>query len=64
MRLLSQLHDPLHRLLVTLVIDALSVIFGRHFIRPKIEYHWITPVAPDEPMDNIFDTKPRIRKVG
>jgi hypothetical protein len=63
MRLLSQLHDPLHRLLVTLVIDALSVIFCRQFVRPKIDYHWITPVAPDEPMD-IFDTHPRIRKVG
>jgi hypothetical protein len=63
MRLLSQLHDPLHRLLVTLVIDALSVIFCHRFVRPKLDYHWITPVTPDEPID-IFDTHPRIRKVG
>jgi hypothetical protein len=61
---LSHIHDPLSRLILTVIVSALSAVFNRpaRLVDPDT-YHWITPVTPDEPID-IFDTHPRIRKVG
>lgn len=46
-RFLSGLHDPIHRLIVKLVVDCLAVIYA------KQKYHWLSGE------NQLLDTNPK-----
>jgi hypothetical protein len=51
--------DPIHKLVLTLVINALCAVFKD---KPEIQpAHWITPQIDSDDDWNIFDTQPKFR---
>lgn len=56
MRHLANLNDPIHRMIIKLLVDCLAVLYVNYKEKAGRDYHWLAPNN-----DEILETNPRYK---